>query len=196
VRRVRAAAVAVLALLIGLSGPLPIAAAAPEPPWPCLWAPVRAPIADGFRSPWCPWCRGNRGLEYAVLPGAAVRASAGGVVRFAGLVARIGYVVVEHPTGVRTTYGRVSDTVVAAGDPVVAGQILGRAAGSLLFFGVRPASGGPVAGRWGRPGAYLDPSRFLVRRIGRARLVPTDGSPARAAAGPSRLTCTARVAGR
>lgn len=167
-----------------------VATAAPgEPPAPCLRPPVSAPVVDGFRSPWCIWCRGNRGIEYGTVPNTPVRAAAGGVVRFAGLVARVRYVVVEHPSGLRTTYGRVADTTVTVGDAVTVGQVVGRSAGFLLYFGVRP-----VGSR-----TYLDPNRYLLRRIGPVRLIPIDGSPPSRSASTSlrtRLTCTARIDGR
>lgn len=152
---------------------------------------------DGFRSPRCPWCAGNRGLEYGTTVGQPVRAAAAGTVRFAGPVARVNYVVVEHPSGLRTSYGPLEDTSVAVGDSVRAGAVLGRSGGTRLFFGVRPSASGWV--RWGSAAAYLDPGRFLLRRVAPVRLVPTDGSPPPPAPDRlrrARLTCTARLAGR
>ena len=143
---------------------------------------------DGFRSPWCLWCRGNRGLEYATAPGTPVRSGAAGTVLYAGPVAATNYVVVGHPSGLRTTYGRLAVVSVAPGARVRAGEVVG-ISGMRLFFGVR--------GPRGRSG-YLDPGRYLLRPVGRPRLVPTDGSPGprSTSSGPRRLTCTAREVAR
>ncbi len=123
------------------------------------------------------------------MPGTSVRAAAGGVVRFSGEVAGTLYVVIEHPSGLRTTYGRLSSVGLGIGVSVPAAGPVGTA-GARLFFGVRA----PV--RLG--GGYLDPARFLARLVGPARLVPTDGSPARnpRLGTPRRFTCTARDATR
>jgi murein DD-endopeptidase MepM/ murein hydrolase activator NlpD len=85
-------------------------------------------------------------------------------VSFAGSVAGTRYVVVEHATGLRTTYGRLATIVVAAGSRVSAGSIIGTTA-DRFFFGVR------------RGDTYVDPTRYLVQLHRRPRLVPTDGSP-------------------
>ena len=182
--RVTALLASVLVCL-ALGGPV----AAAEPPSPCLEPPVHAAVVDGFRSPWCLWCRGNRGLEYATAPGSPVRAAAGGVVRFAGPVAGTWYVVVGHLSGLRTTYGRLATLAVTAGAVVRAGDLVGTA-GNRLFFGVRPATGAT--------GRYLDPSRYLIRLLRPPRLVPVDGSkpPPRRDQGGGRRTCAAREAAR
>ena len=49
--------------------------------------PVTAPILDPFRPPTTPYGPGNRGIEYATVPGTSVGAAADGVVVFAGPVA-------------------------------------------------------------------------------------------------------------
>jgi hypothetical protein len=159
-----------------------------EPPAPCLLPPVPAAVVDGFRSPWCLWCGGNRGLEYATAPGTPVHSGAAGTVLFASTVAGTRYVVVGHLSGLRTTYGRLATVSVVQGVRVRAGAVLGTS-GSRLFFGVR--------GPRGRSG-YLDPARYLLRPVGRPRLVPTDGSPGRQVAPgwPRHLTCTAREVAR
>lgn len=105
-----------------------------------------------------------------------VRAAAGGTVGFAGSVASVRYVVVDHPSGVRTTYGRLAVVVVGSGQRVTRGEVLG-VAGGPLHFGVR------------RGDRYLDPIDLLVRRSRAPRLVPVSGAarpPARV-----RFTCTA-----
>jgi murein DD-endopeptidase MepM/ murein hydrolase activator NlpD len=143
----------------------------------CLLPPVVAPVADPFRAPACPWCPGNRGIEYVVPAGTPVRAAAAGTVTFSGSVAGTFYVVVEHADGVRATYGRLSGSHLRARSPVVAGAIVGLSAGGL-HFGLRVGD------------QYVDPAPRLGRLVERARLVPTDGSPARPAP-PPRLACAA-----
>lgn len=180
-RRFPTRAVVAFALVIAV-GLDTAAAATPrsitvEPPAPCLLAPVTAPVADPFRSPACRWCPGNRGLEYDIGPGAAIRAAAGGLVSFAGPVAGTIYVVVQHPSGLRTTYGRLASASVQEGDTVGAGTEVGRSA-TGLFFGVRLGD------------TYLDPASYLLRVYFPPRLVPLGGPrrPGRSAG----LTCVAR----
>jgi murein DD-endopeptidase MepM/ murein hydrolase activator NlpD len=143
----------------------------------CLLPPVTAPIADPFREPACPWCPGNRGLTYDIPAGTPVRAAAAGTVTFAGPVAGTFYVVVEHGDGLRATYGELAGSHLAPGDAVVTGATVGLSAGGL-HFGVR------------RGDRYIDPAPSLGRLVERARLVPTDGTPARPAP-PPRLQCPA-----
>jgi murein DD-endopeptidase MepM/ murein hydrolase activator NlpD len=147
----------------------------------CLPPPVDAPIADGFRQPPCQWCPGHRGVEYAVAPGTVVRAVAAGTVTFAGPVAGVVYVVVEHADGLRATYGRLRSAEVDVGTRVAAGATVGWS-GDGVHFGLR------------RGETYVDPEPLLGRLVSRARLVPTDGTPARPAP-PPRLRCRADPAG-
>jgi murein DD-endopeptidase MepM/ murein hydrolase activator NlpD len=126
-----------------------------------LTPPVVAAIVDHFRPPSCQWCAGNRGLEYAADAGAEVRAAAPGVVTFAGPVAGLVYVVVDHGGGFRTTYGRLATPQVAAGDLVKTGDLVGQVGGAGLYFGLR------------RFDEYLDPERYFGgARPTRARLAP------------------------
>ena len=129
--------------------------------------PVDGPIVDHFRPPACTWCAGNRGIDYAVVPGTGVRASAAGVVTFAGPVGHDLFVVVAHTDGLRTTYAFLASVSVSVGGRVAQGQVVGTT-GDRLHFGVR------------RGEEYLDPERLLAGLVVRSRLVPTDGSPARA----------------
>ena len=129
--------------------------------------PVDGPIVDHFRPPACTWCAGNRGIDYAVAPGTSARASAAGVVTFAGPGGFDLFVVVAHADGLRTTYAFLASVGVSVGDRVAQGQVVGTT-GDRLHFGVR------------RGDDYLDPERLLAGLVVRSRLVPTDGSPARA----------------
>jgi hypothetical protein len=138
-----------------------------------------APVADPFREPACPFCAGNRGIEYAVPAGTPVRAAGAGTVTFSGVVAGTFYLVVEHADGVRATYGQLAGSHLGVGSAVTAGAIVGVSAGGL-HFGLR------VGDR------YVDPAPWLGRLVERARLVPTDGSAPRPAP-PPRLSCPAAV---
>lgn len=144
---------------------------------PCWLPPARGEVVDPFRPPACPWCPGNRGIEYRTEPG-EVRAVAAGTVSFAGSVAGTRYVVVDLPGGWKLTYGRLATVAVRRGDRVLAGSIVGGVAGEL-FFGLRI------------DGGYADPAPFLGRLVGFPRLVPVDGTPPRTAP-PPRLVCGPR----
>lgn len=144
----------------------------------CWHPPVDAEVADPFRAPSCPWCPGNRGIEYNSGPGEPVRAVAAGVVTFAGPVAGTFYLVVGHADGVRATYGGLTDVTLRVGDPVVRRMRVGTTVGRL-HFGLREGDD------------YIDPTPFLGYLVGRARLIPTDGSPERPAPPPV-LRCGVR----
>lgn len=133
---------------------------------PCWPPPVSGFVVDPFREPPCRWCAGNRGIEYRVGANVAVRAAATGTVVFAGSVAGVRYVVVELADGWRLTYGRLTTTNVRAGEVVVARSPLGTVDRDF-YFGVRIGD------------TYVDPAPYLGSAVGRRRLVPIDGSPAR-----------------
>ena len=169
-----AGAIRTVALVIGAvaaasAGPASVHAAE------CFWPPVAAPIVDHFRDPACPYCAGNRGLEYATAPGTAVRALAAGTVTFAGDVAGTRYLVVEHADGRRATYGRL-DTMNAVNGAVVAAGSVVATTTAALFVGLRDGE------------IYVDPEPLLGRLRRPARLVPMDGTPARPPTAPT-LTC-------
>ncbi|MGA9275314.1 murein hydrolase activator EnvC family protein [Ilumatobacter sp.] len=144
-------------------------------PHSCWQPPVAGTVIDPFREPPCPYCAGNRGLEYRVGTRTPVRAVDSGVVSWAGQIAGTRYVVVRHPDGWRATYGRLDEPAVGTGDVVLAGRSIGIASGRF-YFGLR------------RGEIYIDPAPLLGRLVGRPRLVPIDGSPAWPAPTP-RLRC-------
>jgi murein DD-endopeptidase MepM/ murein hydrolase activator NlpD len=144
-------------------------------PTPCWRPPAAGVIIDPFRAPACVWCAGNRGIEYQVPEATTVRATSSGTVIFAGDVAGTIYVVVRLPNGWRTTYGRLDTVSVEPGDVVVAGSRLGATAGEL-FFGLRIGED------------YVDPAPYIGAVVGRARLVPVDGTAARPAP-PPKVRC-------
>jgi len=163
--------IATLGLAVVLAAPAPAAAA------PCWRPPVTGVVADPFREPPCPYCAGNRGIEYRVGPRVLVRAVASGTVSWAGSIAGTRYVVVRHANGWRATYGRLVSASRRSGDAVVAGAAVGRASG-IFYFGLR------------REDRYIDPEPFLGELRGRPRLIPVDGRVARPAP-PARWRCGA-----
>ena len=138
---------------------------------PCWTPPVQGTVTDEFRAPACPYCAGNRGLEYATTPGRPVRAVASGTVDWAGTIAHVRWVVVRHADGLRVTYGRMASANVSSGDMVLRGAVIA-ATSDRFYLGVR------------RDDDYIDPAPMLGRLVGRHRLVPIDGRPARAAPPP------------
>jgi len=93
----------------------------PEFRWPLAGHPT---VVTPFRPPPRPWLPGHRGVDLAAPAGAAVRAAGAGTVRFAGMIAGVGVVSVDHADGLRTTYQPVAPTV-RAGQPVAAGDPIG-----------------------------------------------------------------------
>lgn len=143
------------------TGPPAVAAGAHRPP-------VDGRVLRPFAAPAVPFGAGHRGVDLEAAPGTPVRASAAGTVAYAGVVARRLWVAVEHPDGVRTTYGPLAAAVVVPGQDVAAGATLGRAAGSV--------HGGLAALHWGaqRDGSYVDPLG-LVGGMWRPTLVGPGG---------------------
>jgi len=119
--------------------------------------PLIGRIINGYRAPGTPYGKGHRGIDIAAPVGTDVKASAPGVVAFAGSVAGNLWVSIDHPDGVRTSYGYLSSIAVAKGDLVARGQVI--AASGLghpgteiphLHFGARFG------------GDYIDPMLLLV----------------------------------
>lgn len=128
-----------------------------RPPWD---APVDAPISDPFRPPSRRYGPGNRGIEYATEPGQDVVAVAAGVVEFAGPVAGLPVVVIDHGAGLRSSYVNLLDGSVGRGLVVGRGQRIA-AAGEAFHLGAR------------RDGNYVDPAELIERRCEVVRLVAT-----------------------
>ena len=120
--------------------------------------PVDAPVVDPFRQPENPFGPGNRGIEYGPTSGHVVRASAGGVVTFAGSVAGNLFVTVAHDGSLRTTVGFLEQVLVSPGDAVVQGQPIAIGAASL-HFSARV------------DGLYIDPATLFQRFEVHVRLV-------------------------
>jgi murein DD-endopeptidase MepM/ murein hydrolase activator NlpD len=113
--------------------------------------PLSAPVADPFRQPSGPYGPGNRGIDYATVPGSPVDAIGDGVVVFAGKIGYQLFVTVLHPDGLRSSYSYLSAITVTLGQSVVAGQRIG-SAGDDLQLGVR------------RGDQYIDPAGLFGHR--------------------------------
>jgi hypothetical protein len=165
VRRRRADRVVTAALLFLLIVVLRVAGAGPARADPAEGRPLtyRPPvdgiITDPFRAPAQRFGPGNRGIDYAVPPLSPVRAAADGVVIFAGPVAGTLHVTIRHPDGLRSSYSFLASVTVTVGQPVRAGDEIGRTT-EVFHFGVRDPTD-----------TYLDPA-LLFGSPGRAHLVP------------------------
>lgn len=138
---------------------VPAVFASPAAADTALQPPVPGPIVEHFRAPSSAFGSGNRGVDYRPPPGTDVHAAATGSVFFAGPVAHELWVTIEHPDGLRTSYGPLTAMVVSKGQRVNVGDVVGTTAG-YLHFGVR------------RGDVYIDPEP-LMSAVVRARLVPT-----------------------
>jgi murein DD-endopeptidase MepM/ murein hydrolase activator NlpD len=131
--------------------------------------PHDGPVVAPFEPPDPDWLPGHRGIDLGAHAGDAVRTSRAGVVAFAGMVAGVPVVVVQH-AAVRATYQPVRSHL-RPGTEVAAGSVIGAIA----------AGGGHCGGRclhWGLVVAqrYLDP-RLLLGEVS-VRLVPHDDAGA------------------
>lgn len=135
--------------------------------WPLPGAPQ--PVRR-FDPPPQPWAAGHRGVDLAAKPGVVVRASAAGVIRYAGVIAGRPVLSVLHDNGLRTTYEPVQP-LVSTGDRVEGGAPIG-----VLLSG-HPGCRVAACLHWGlRDGErYLDPLTLVG--LGRVRLLPMVGVP-------------------
>lgn len=163
----RTALAAVVALALTAAAALPAAA---EEVLHRL--PVDGAVLRAFQAPEGPYGAGHRGVDLDAEPGAPVRASADGVVAFAGSVAGTVWVSIDHADGVRTSYGPMGPVAVAAGQRVARGTVVGTlAAGG---HGEGSADRGlHLSAR--RDGAYLDPMTLPGIRRPRPTLVGAGG---------------------
>jgi murein DD-endopeptidase MepM/ murein hydrolase activator NlpD len=123
----------------------------------------------------------HTGLDIANRVGTPIRAAESGMVRFVGWMGGYGrLIVVAHANGFETSYSHLSSMLVALGQRVVRGDLLGRmgnsgwSTGPHLLFEVR------------RNGVPLDPLPFLRGQKGILVQARDAGAPAvRPAARPS-----------
>jgi murein DD-endopeptidase MepM/ murein hydrolase activator NlpD len=150
----------------GPTGPAPTPRAGYQWPLPGTPAVVRA-----FDPPPKRWLPGHRGVDLAGTAGVPVLAAGPGVVAFAGHVAGVGVISVDHAGGLRTTYQPVRP-LVHVGDHVTAGERIG-----TLDAG-HPGCSRAACLHWGlrRGEQYLDP--LVLLGFGRVRLLPLATDPA------------------
>ncbi|MGI8774426.1 MAG: peptidoglycan DD-metalloendopeptidase family protein [Actinomycetota bacterium] len=122
-----------------------------------LIPPVDGVVERRYQAPEVSWGPGHRGIDYPAAPGTLVRAAGAGIVTFAGPVAGIQAVTVDHGDGLTSTYSSLSEVHVVRGASLEAGTWLGSAgeahpgAGSGLHLGVK------LDGRYVDPELYLGP---------------------------------------
>jgi murein DD-endopeptidase MepM/ murein hydrolase activator NlpD len=155
---------AALAVLVALSWTVPASspARAAGPPAPREGAghavPLFGELLRVYDAPENPFAPGHRGLDVGAPAGTPVRASATGVVSFAGTVAANRTVTVDHGDGVLTTYSFLGSLAVARGTPVERGEVVGTVGtghpGSALPPHVH------LSAR--RDGVYFDPLELYV----------------------------------
>jgi murein DD-endopeptidase MepM/ murein hydrolase activator NlpD len=97
--------------------------------------PVPGPVVREFQPPVHPYGPGHRGVDIAAERGEVVVAALPGVVHFSGVVARAGWVSIDHGAGLRTTYGVLDPRYVRDGQVVRAGDALGRLTAGHLDWG-------------------------------------------------------------
>ena len=114
--------------------------------------PVPGRVAKHFKPPLTSYGAGHRGVDLRARPGEPVVSALGGTVTFAGDVAGVSWVTVDHGGGVTTTYGPISPRIVRAGVVVSAGEVVG-----FVAPGARHLD-------WGArlDGNYLDPLALLA----------------------------------
>ena len=88
-----------LVIAVTVAGAAPAAAQSTEHATSWLIPPVDGPISRHFEPPQGPYGPGHRGIDLAVPEGTPVRAAAAGTVSFAGVVAGVLAVTIDHPSG-------------------------------------------------------------------------------------------------
>ena len=121
--------------------------------------PVDGRVIDPFRLPDGPYGAGNRGLEYATVPGTPARAIGAGQVTFAGAVAGRLAVSIRHRDGLISSVSDLASVAVRRGELVARGSTLGTT-GERMHLGVREG------------GRYVDPAALFCGARQRAVLVP------------------------
>lgn len=120
--------------------------------------PLYGELVRIFDAPPDPYAPGHRGVDVGAPQGSQVRASAAGVVSFAGSVAGNLSVTIDHGGGLLSTYSFLGSAQVAKGASVAQAQVVGT-------VGVgHPSSGLPphvhLSAR--RDGFYFDPLELYV----------------------------------
>ena len=147
-------------------GPAPGTTVEPHGTWPLR---PRPEVVRTFDAPTVVWGSGHRGVDLEGTSGQQVRAALPGRVSFAGRIAGVGIVSVDHGA-TRTTYQPVS-AGVRVGSRVAAGAVIG----TLEWYGTHCLPRACL--HWGlvEGDRYLDPLT-LVGGPRPVRLLPLDGS--------------------
>lgn len=133
--------------------------------WPLA---IPHPVVRGFRAPLTEYADGHRGIDLAAHPGDPVYAVADGTAVFAQIVVDRPAISLSHAGGLVSSMEPVT-ALVAAGDPVRRGQLIGRVAtgghcgNACLHLGAR------LSGR------YVSPMRYLGG-VPHAVLLPTESA--------------------
>jgi murein DD-endopeptidase MepM/ murein hydrolase activator NlpD len=131
-------------LVVGVSAGLLAPGSAPAAGVDTWLRPVAGRVVRNFRAPLTRYGAGHLGVDFAAVPGTAVRAAGAGTVVFAGVVAHARHVVLRHPGGLRTSYSFLASVRVRAGQEVRRGAVVGttggtgeRHDGAVVHFGLR-----------------------------------------------------------
>jgi septal ring factor EnvC (AmiA/AmiB activator) len=125
--------------------------------------PVSGPVVRYFQPPACERCAGHRGVTVQTTRGNTVRATANGIVEFAGPVGGTLYVVHRISPSVRVTYGGLTTLATTNGAQLTVGDVVGISA-ETTYLSVRVGD------------AHVEPLRALG--LGRSRLVPSPSESA------------------
>jgi murein DD-endopeptidase MepM/ murein hydrolase activator NlpD len=121
-------------------------------------APLYGDVVRIFDAPPDPFAPGHRGVDVGAPTGSPVRASATGVVSFAGSVAGNLSVTVDHGEGLQTTYSFLGEVLVPRGTPVEQGEVVGRVGRGHTGTSMPPHV--HLSAR--RDGFYFDPLELYV----------------------------------
>lgn len=158
----------------------PVAAGDGSWSWPVDGAGGGRPTVEGeFDAPDTKYGPGHRGIDLATLVGAPVHAVAGGVVTFAGRVAGVDVITVDHGAE-RSTYQPVSASV-SVGDRVGAGSVIGKVVLGPFHCSTPCLHLGRIVQADDR---YVDPVDRLAGRS-QIRLVDPQGPPPVPPIGPA-----------
>lgn len=136
-----------------------------------LAPPVDAPVSAHFDAPSSEFGAGHRGVDYSVPSGTQVRAAAPGLVVFAGPVADVLAVTLDHGAGIETTYTGLGRVDVREGERIDEGHFVGTAGSAHgrpgLHFGVKVDD------------SYVDPTQLLLTLdlAGAIHLAPLSWTP-------------------
>jgi murein DD-endopeptidase MepM/ murein hydrolase activator NlpD len=141
----------------------PQGAAADVRPTPREGATLAVPLFGTLVRAWNapeddPFAAGHRGVDVAAALDEPVRASADGIVSFAGNVAGNRSVTVDHAGGIQTTYSFLASVAVKKGAHVLLGDVVGAVGRGHPNEQLPPHVHLSVR----RNGTYVDPIGFYV----------------------------------